>query len=446
MTDTTTTEAPVYHPETELIKLFPKLYVGFKAQDDHDEENGAPGTRPHLGFATPYEENAAGKKRQETVDRWAKDGESYYHWNPKTKQYTAKKRPVRPVEIIDNVPIEGFKIGEDIRRVYWGGGNVVWRIYDPRGFELEISSANLAKVIEHVGLAKGGAIAGRCIWGRLGGQNLLIPEGTEVWDKMVKDQVKIASNAKLKPMKEVPVGATVSTKTGDKIYLGEFYAHVREHQGSSYQEGPSTIEDKGKYHALCDADDLSLSYIHLSLYKSNPALSVLNKPHKTAAWIDKRRLAATYISLASGGRNSSTVLALLKDKTPVGEFKLTPVNVDEIKMSMDAFHSSHLMHNGDDVAIRLTNGFGTSVRVYARRGYLSTVTTPDEEIATLFLSPSPKTLNYTYAGRDHLHGWSNIQFYKGNEAKYDQRIRDMLTQQGAGVVHYVTGNEKHKAR
>ena len=43
------------------MKVFSKLFVGIKkAYEDN----------PPLAFATPYEENAAGKKRQDTVMSW----------------------------------------------------------------------------------------------------------------------------------------------------------------------------------------------------------------------------------------------------------------------------------------------------------------------------------------------------------------------------------------
>jgi hypothetical protein len=95
-----------------------------------------------LGFATPYEPNLkAYEKRKSTIDSWVR---SYYTTPVK----------IEPI-IIDNVPLDNFKIAESVRRVYWGGGNVVWRIQDPRGFELEISSANLARIIDCVTIQHG---------------------------------------------------------------------------------------------------------------------------------------------------------------------------------------------------------------------------------------------------------------------------------------------------
>jgi len=89
------------------MKVFSKLYVGYKKQGKGQVD---------LGFATPYEDNAAGRRRQETVNSWA------LGWRG--------KKPDREATIIDNDLAEGFKITDDIKRVYYGGGNVVFRVED----------------------------------------------------------------------------------------------------------------------------------------------------------------------------------------------------------------------------------------------------------------------------------------------------------------------------
>src|SRR5277367_6289980 len=105
------------------MKVFSQLYVGLRDQGKDAVD---------LGFATPYEDNAAGRKRQGTVDTWC----SGYQKKPNTK-------------LFDNVPRTGFRITDDVKRVYYGGGNVVFRVYDPYGFELEIQSQNLMALLHN---------------------------------------------------------------------------------------------------------------------------------------------------------------------------------------------------------------------------------------------------------------------------------------------------------
>ena len=197
-----------------LFKIFSKLYVGFQSHGEN---------QPLLGFAAPYEDNAAGKKRMATVDSWARPGSDYV--KQADGKYETIQREGIPTKIVDNVPVAGFKIADDIRRTYWGGGNVVWRVLDPRGYELEISSANLSRIIDSVGLSKGGEIPVKCVWGRLGPQNILIPEGSDLWDKTLKDAEKMKELSASVGKNGYSPGDIVITKSGaKKVYLGKHNA------------------------------------------------------------------------------------------------------------------------------------------------------------------------------------------------------------------------------
>jgi hypothetical protein len=99
-------------------------------------------------------------------------------WDPHT--YQRIQIPQIPSQIFDNQPLSGFKIERMVRR--YVTSNVLWRLVDPRGFEVELHSDNLDYLIEKVGFLKGGEIPTRCIWGRSGAKNWLVPEGTEEWD------------------------------------------------------------------------------------------------------------------------------------------------------------------------------------------------------------------------------------------------------------------------
>jgi hypothetical protein len=188
------------------MKVFSQLYVGM-----HTVLTGIP-----LGFATPYEENAAGRKRQETVNKWLGEYSYDYLNSVRVKNKVNTK-------IIENTPAPGFKITDDVKRVYWGGGNVVWRVEDPRGFELEIQSNNLMAMIQSCGIEEGGLIPGNCVWGRSGGDNILLHETSDEY----KDAVKAAET--LKAPKQVgkasrQIGALYRRVDGSLgIYLGKVH-------------------------------------------------------------------------------------------------------------------------------------------------------------------------------------------------------------------------------
>jgi hypothetical protein len=194
------------------IKVFPQLYVGLKAQFHYDHATKQRTQLTNLGFATPYEDNAAFRKRKATVDDWARPGSDYDY----VSRTSTPRKKIEPITV-DNVPVSGFKITDEIRRVYWGGGNVVWRVEDPRGFELEMSSQNLMAIIQTVGLQAGGEIPGKCVWARDGANNVLLHESTEEF-KTAFQVGKTASPLGTKLRPEL-IGCKASFKGG---YVGTY--------------------------------------------------------------------------------------------------------------------------------------------------------------------------------------------------------------------------------
>lgn len=102
------------------MKFFEKLYVGFQTARYSQTEN-----QRMLGFITGIDNTKAYQKRKETVDKW-------------------RDKTIEP-RIIENKPVLGFKILEVVSR--YSTDNKVFRVYDPRGFELEISSSNLLDIV-----------------------------------------------------------------------------------------------------------------------------------------------------------------------------------------------------------------------------------------------------------------------------------------------------------
>lgn len=180
-----------------MIKVFSKLFVGISGRLN---SAGIP-----LGFMTPYEDNYAGRKRQESVHNWL--------GGPVEKRVT---------KIIDNTPREGFTITDDVRRYgYWGAGRSLFRIKDPDGFELEIDAGNLSALILFCDIHKG-VIQGKCIWGRDGAVNVLLHETSEEYKSAIHNAESF------KPLSvdknEFSVGSKILTTGGIAgIYLGRYW-------------------------------------------------------------------------------------------------------------------------------------------------------------------------------------------------------------------------------
>ena len=133
------------------MKIFKQSYVGMKEKE--------PDAVAPLAFLVPYEDNAAGRKRIESVTSWVNG----YSWGEKPSQ--------KPGQILDNEPMHGFRIiGWSDR---WSTDNKTARILDPRGFMLEIYIPNLIALIQDTTIVNG-LIDSELVWAREGANNALI--------------------------------------------------------------------------------------------------------------------------------------------------------------------------------------------------------------------------------------------------------------------------------
>jgi hypothetical protein len=198
-----------------------KHYVGMVVRN---------GSKIPLGFITPWGDDKAAQKRMDTVDRWCNAGRS----------------GSLPTTIIDNIPMLGFRMSGDIRRGMQGGQDK-WRIEDPRGFELEITSENLSMLLSDTTLEKG-EILDQCVWAREGGQNLLLTTSSEEYIEAVRMTQISASTAS---WKDVKIGNRVVLQNGlEGQYLGRMHA-IRESSRSKESEIQNNIEPStSPYHVI----------------------------------------------------------------------------------------------------------------------------------------------------------------------------------------------------
>ena len=209
-----------------------RLYVVFRPEGNDAE-------RTRLGFMSPKTDDAAFEKRKQTQRRWAYGNVEFdaagkgtvvdHHWEyhndgspPTQVKDTAPLQADLYPEEFDNELLEGFQIAKSVRRYGWNGGNTVWRVADPRGFELEISSANFARIVDCTTIDRG-VIQGKCVWGRNGAENILLPEASDVyqeaaaWTKRVSTVVPLKE---LRPGDTVDLTDTVAGQGGPAVYYG----------------------------------------------------------------------------------------------------------------------------------------------------------------------------------------------------------------------------------
>jgi hypothetical protein len=139
----------------------------------------------------------------------------------KSRQKTGMAWAGKDYELVDinNDPVEGFKLIGNIHRTYFGGGNVVWRIEDPRGFQLEIQSGNLDAIISS-SVIENGTIRGACVYARDGSVNALVPCDSPEYIASIEETQRLNQKAS---KSDFVAGCIVELKTGKKyVYLGKF--------------------------------------------------------------------------------------------------------------------------------------------------------------------------------------------------------------------------------
>ena len=93
-----------------------------------------------------------------------------------------------PNEIFENEPIEGFVLNKKVggTRYSWNPRQTHTRIYDPRGFEFEITIPNLLWILENCDCIKGKGLQGRFVYGWDGKELVLVPINSPDYQKIQK--------------------------------------------------------------------------------------------------------------------------------------------------------------------------------------------------------------------------------------------------------------------
>ena len=140
--------------------------------------------------------------------------QSWNNWIDKTLGYND----------YDNVPTEGFVLNRSAGgyATGWNHRRTYIRVYDPRGFEIEISTENLLFILENCDCLKGKGLEGKFIYSWDGKDLVLLPcNSVDYQDNMKRIKKTVAAN--LTPGSLV-IGKTYKVKDFgnmlDLVYLG----------------------------------------------------------------------------------------------------------------------------------------------------------------------------------------------------------------------------------
>ena len=173
-----------------------KIKVGFNKRSDTYTGK--------LAYVIYYDEK--GKLRKET---------SWNSWRDKSIDS----------EEYDNEPTSGFVLNKKVGDYAgdWGNHRQAYcRIYDPRGFEFEITINNLLFILEHCTCCPGKGLEGDFVYGWDGKDLVLLPTNSPDYIEIEKYSKRINERKTFKG-KDLIVGATYLTKDNEEwIYMGRF--------------------------------------------------------------------------------------------------------------------------------------------------------------------------------------------------------------------------------
>jgi len=177
----------------------------------------------------------------------------------------------------ENTLTEGFKIDTVVSR--YSTSNKLFRLIDPRGFMVEISSDNLCEILKSSSIDRGN-IMGKCIWAG----KYLVHENSPTYKEVIKESVKVKKPDKGLTLtsSELEIGRNYVLSRG-KIgpYFGQFEGYYVFGERCCY--GSST-EITGMYKAIPTINligntilDFKKSVVrHCDNYKSWKSLRPIN--------------------------------------------------------------------------------------------------------------------------------------------------------------------------
>lgn len=129
----------------------------------------------------------------------------------------------------DNIPTEGFVLNKKAGdySTGWDHRHAYCRVYDPRGFEFEITIENLLYILENANCIKGKGLEGEFVYGWDGKDLVLMPVESPDYKEISEFNRIVHSNECVKA-KDLIIGATYLTKDNESwIYMGKFDVYNR---------------------------------------------------------------------------------------------------------------------------------------------------------------------------------------------------------------------------
>ena len=190
----------------------------------------------------PYYQKEANLTEEEYVEKRVG---SYDKFNPYIG-LVSKDTSFTPLEF-DNTPRSGFVLNKNAGGTSsgWNHRQAYCRIYDPHGFEFEITIPNLLYILENTNCMVGKGLEGNFVYGWSGTELVLVPENSPEYKEMVK--FTTLQNAVAIKKKDLQLGHIYVTKDNTEVtyldnnYLYDYYGARSTGKllwfGSKYMDG-----------------------------------------------------------------------------------------------------------------------------------------------------------------------------------------------------------------
>lgn len=139
-----------------------------------------------------------------------------------------RDKSIQPIDF-DNEPTEGFVLNKKAGgySTGWNHRSTYCRIYDPRGYEFEITIPNLLYILENTNSIKGKGLEGKFVYGIDGKDLILIPCDSPDYKRLKEFNDKVRQGIKFN-MNNMIVGATYrDAKNRELVYVGRYDDHDR---------------------------------------------------------------------------------------------------------------------------------------------------------------------------------------------------------------------------
>jgi hypothetical protein len=201
-----------------------KLKVGYNTR--HDTYTGK------LAYVIYYDNT--GKLRKEV---------SFESWRDKK---------IDPTEF-DNEELEGFVLNRNVGgyKSSWNYRSEYVRVYDPRGFEIEISMGNMLYILEHCNSIKGKGLEGKFIYAWDKTELILVPTNAPDYAEIKKFAAKINLTNKISA-DDLKEGHQYVTQSGQVLlYMGR-HKTLKEYGPTRYKSNIYVMKYKDRISNLTD--------------------------------------------------------------------------------------------------------------------------------------------------------------------------------------------------